>query len=379
MRFKDVQCVYCNKTFTENDDVVVCPQCGSPHHRECWKEKGECSNKELHAEDFCWEFPAELKPKLPQRNKENLSENAVYKFKNGESTVICPHCGSLNYGFDAVCMNCKKPLTDNRVSESNYDGENSADAPGDLSGEKLYEYYLRFGGLRPETKIDSVPACEYAAYIGNKSGRYIRKFAIIERFARKFSVSFWAFLFGPVWFFYRKMYKEGLIFLLTLLVLAGAQSYCSLTEPMKAYLNDSGDVIAETLKTAVEKNAFEQKDIDEANKKIEELAQIYDESEFSSTDKAKYICSTIIYYIYVSLSLVMALSADILYKKKIKKDIYAIRKKHKDKDTYLKALEEKGGVSIIGAVAGAIASFAVTVLSVLPSLLILADKIKDIR
>ncbi len=374
MRFKDVQCVYCNKIFTEADDVVVCPKCGSPHHRECWNEKGECVNSEKHAEDFSWDFPEGLKPKLPEIKRENNPAHTGYKFKNGESAVTCPHCGSLNYGFDAVCMQCKKPLYENTDKTDAAEGENINDAVLSLSGEALYNYYQKFGGLRPETKIDSVPAGEYAAYIGNKSGRYIRKFAIIERFNRKFSVSFWAFLFGPIWFFYRKLYKEGIIFLIAMLVLTGAQSYCTLTEPMKTYLNNSGEVIAAAYHEAAEQQAFSQEAFDEAQKKIDEFSKAYEESEFTGADKTKYTCAVVLSYINVTLSLVMAMSADILYKKKIKKDIYSIRKKHSDTAEYLKALENKGGVSVIGAVIGVAASFAVTIVSVLPSLIILADK-----
>lgn len=34
------------------DDVVTCPDCGTPHHRECYQELGKCANKNLHGTDF---------------------------------------------------------------------------------------------------------------------------------------------------------------------------------------------------------------------------------------------------------------------------------------------------------------------------------------
>lgn len=368
MRFKDVQCVYCDKIFTENDDVVVCPQCGSPHHRECWKENGCCKNEQLHEEGFEWKFPEHLKPVISLKREQPSSPEAAYKFKNGESAIACPHCGSLNYGFDAVCMQCKQPLNDNRIAPDD-------EATAQLSPEQRFEYYRQFGGLKPDTVIASVKAEDYAAYIGKNAGRYIRKFAVMERFGKRFSVSLCAFLFGPIWFFYRKLWKEGLLFLLSLLVLTGIGTYCSLTEPMKVYLNDYAEVFADTVTVMLETNTFEQKDMDEYNRKLTELAKAYESSEFSQTDKIKNTCSIVLSYASLALSFVMSLCADVLYKKKIKKDIAAMQKSYEnDEPSYKKALSAKGGVSVPGAVIGVVSAVAVTLVNFLPTVIALADK-----
>ena len=29
------KCISCGKEFTKDDDVVVCPECGTPYHRGC--------------------------------------------------------------------------------------------------------------------------------------------------------------------------------------------------------------------------------------------------------------------------------------------------------------------------------------------------------
>ncbi|MCL2087137.1 MAG: hypothetical protein FWH05_06040 [Oscillospiraceae bacterium] len=49
----------CNKEFAENDDIVVCPECGSPHHRACWFEKGHCANLARHGGGYVWKSPLE--------------------------------------------------------------------------------------------------------------------------------------------------------------------------------------------------------------------------------------------------------------------------------------------------------------------------------
>jgi predicted amidophosphoribosyltransferase len=48
MKFENQVCPVCNNVFKDDDDVVVCPDCGTPHHRDCYKALGECKNKSLH-------------------------------------------------------------------------------------------------------------------------------------------------------------------------------------------------------------------------------------------------------------------------------------------------------------------------------------------
>ena len=47
-------CPVCNIPFNKDDDIVVCPECGTPHHRGCWQAKNECANSPLHAQGFEW-------------------------------------------------------------------------------------------------------------------------------------------------------------------------------------------------------------------------------------------------------------------------------------------------------------------------------------
>jgi len=48
------KCLICNKEFTESDDIVVCPECGTPYHRSCYKEKKQCVNSALHKTGGSW-------------------------------------------------------------------------------------------------------------------------------------------------------------------------------------------------------------------------------------------------------------------------------------------------------------------------------------
>ncbi len=48
MKYSNYKCPVCKNQFTEDDDVVVCPECGTPHHRECYIQNGNCANAGKH-------------------------------------------------------------------------------------------------------------------------------------------------------------------------------------------------------------------------------------------------------------------------------------------------------------------------------------------
>ena len=52
MEFSEFQCPVCNKTFQDGDDVVVCPECGAPHHRECYEQNGHCFYEDTRMYNF---------------------------------------------------------------------------------------------------------------------------------------------------------------------------------------------------------------------------------------------------------------------------------------------------------------------------------------
>ena len=84
MKYKGEKCFYCNEVFNDNDDVVVCPKCGTPYHRECYKQAGSCINHHLHELGESWkgtvEQPAE--PAKPVINdNDNISNEQAEAFK----------------------------------------------------------------------------------------------------------------------------------------------------------------------------------------------------------------------------------------------------------------------------------------------------------
>lgn len=49
-RFEGKICPVCSGRFNDGDDIVVCPVCGTAHHRECYFKMGECAFELYHEE-----------------------------------------------------------------------------------------------------------------------------------------------------------------------------------------------------------------------------------------------------------------------------------------------------------------------------------------
>ena len=48
MSSQEKSCVLCHAYLFPEDDVVYCPECGAPHHRECYNSIGKCALSEFH-------------------------------------------------------------------------------------------------------------------------------------------------------------------------------------------------------------------------------------------------------------------------------------------------------------------------------------------
>lgn len=53
-RFDNKLCPVCRTRFVEKADVVVCPICGTPHHRACYLINNKCALEDLHAKGWSW-------------------------------------------------------------------------------------------------------------------------------------------------------------------------------------------------------------------------------------------------------------------------------------------------------------------------------------
>ena len=50
-------CEGCGRPLALTDDIVVCPDCGAPYHRECYEKLGRCIHTPAHGAGYDWKFP----------------------------------------------------------------------------------------------------------------------------------------------------------------------------------------------------------------------------------------------------------------------------------------------------------------------------------
>lgn len=174
MDFKsgEISCVRCKAYLFDEDDVVFCPVCGAPHHRECYNALGHCALEELHGteKEYSREIIEEKKQQIEEKKEEPRKETFNYA-KIGDFS-----------GFDFL------------------------------------------GGVPADYDLgDGVMADEAKSFVVSNTHRYIPKFAVLNK-KNKISWNWLAFLFPAGWFFSRKMYKGGILSAI-LTIMANCLSY----------------------------------------------------------------------------------------------------------------------------------------------------------
>ncbi len=160
-------CVLCHAYLFEEDDVVYCPVCGAPHHRECYNSIGHCALESTHG-----------------------TENQYDVLKEKEKTAS------------------KKQVAESEAKTNNYGDEYYT--PGDEIFENLPPVDF-LGGVPADYIIeDGVTAKEARNFVISNTQRYIPKFKQLSK-KNKSSWNFMAFFFPAEWLLSRKMYKRGII------------------------------------------------------------------------------------------------------------------------------------------------------------------------
>ena len=67
------KCPICKAYLFDNDDLVFCPECGAPHHRDCYAALGHCAYKDKHGTSEGYKKPE-------NKTSENNAENATTAF-----------------------------------------------------------------------------------------------------------------------------------------------------------------------------------------------------------------------------------------------------------------------------------------------------------
>ena len=200
-------CPICNKPFCETDDIVTCPVCGAPHHRECWKAEGHCHFEDTHGTDKQWSRETATTPK----------QNADIK------TGTCPHCGHENSVFAEYCSSCGRELHAEEWQS------NQPQTPPPPPYGTVYGEYRPFQAAEVFTHdnedFDGVTGRQLRIFTGRNTGYYLPRFLKFKNEGSSVSWNWAAFLLTPYWLWYRKQYLAGSLVLFFELLYAAVNAF----------------------------------------------------------------------------------------------------------------------------------------------------------
>lgn len=249
------KCISCKEVLKKDDDIVICPDCGSPYHRECYKSEGKCINTLLHEKGEEWEpevthrVHTPVSPivgeiatapitdvNTPEGDMAN-AESGVASYQEEYTNRYCQTCGSEVKADDTYCSKCGTRIGEStnqrRVCptcqlENNSDNVFCARCGTPLDMEKATSAQGGFFGspfagfqrIKPDSDIDGNTVEEYSNYIGGKFFSFIPKFLKFAKQGGKTSFNLWAFIFPHFYFFFRKMNGIGIAALITTILLS---------------------------------------------------------------------------------------------------------------------------------------------------------------
>lgn len=284
MDYTNEICKGCNQPIKEDDDIVVCPVCGTPQHRACWNENGDCANAYLHDEGFVWQKSQPAEPQEPPKAEEP-QPNTV------------PVIGRM-------------PAFEQLAQEA----------------QNLEAIFLKDQVAHKDEEIDGVSVADAGYYLQTGAHRYIRRL----RKGKKLGWNWGAFIFAPAWFFYRRLYKFGAIFL-ALVVSLNLFSYSFL---------EKIDIQMQEVYTVMEKYIAEEGSTAAAGEKLAENEEFMTAYAAMAKNMGIYLLITA-----VIPNAIAALIADSLVKKKMKQDIEAAKQAADDTQMQRSLIISKGGVA----------------------------------
>lgn len=333
-------CSVCGNAFNADDDIVVCPECATPHHRECWFQNGKCVNSEKHAEGFIWTAANENSVK-----KEATAETDHTETEYNENSVkICHVCGSENPEEAQHCGNCRALLN---VTQENQDVVNCSYCGAENNSKsmrcarcgapiiRVYHTdnpFIYNAGMHPDEPVAGVTANEVSFYTQGASKYYLRKFKKIDNNGITFNWA--AFFFAPYWFFYRKLYKAGiaalLVFVSISMLTVGLISPAF--EAYEKYVVTLDKISEDVIKRESKLTADEEKIIVEA------------QENFVNKSALPLMLSLVLLLLP---KIICALIADKLYYNKMKADLKLISEAVDDKDVKQIMIIKRGRASAV--------------------------------
>ena len=320
-KYKGIQCPYCHKEFEPTDEILICPDCGAPYHRDCVRQSGGCVLTDLHEKGESWQ------PPQPASDDRSDSER-IY---DGMAPLRCSRCGTINPSDRLFCEVCGNPL--NRQGGENDGTSNQTENSRQPFHQMAYNPYTTpFGGLSPDEEIDGVPVHDLAIYVGENTHYFLPKFKEFKT-SKKIATWNWpAFFLDFYYLIYRKMWGAGIIVLILSLILSAPSTLITL-ESMAMMVDENASILA-TLNI-------------DANKLV--------------------LLANFFSFLSLGLKLALATTVNRLYSDKVFRDVKKLRTEHGEEQDYSTRLSAKGGT---GKLAVIISVAATMILSMAASALI---------
>lgn len=175
------KCLICQEELKATEDIVVCPECGTPYHRECYRSAGKCVNEALHASGGSWqkERAAEIKQQRRDEKRAEEAEQAAER-ERGEGPQV--FYGEL---YDGVRLNPDAPCA----------------------------------GLDPSEECDGVTMGELSNFVAVNRLYYLPLFRLMKKTGKHTTLNLSSLLFPHLYFANRKMWAMTLLSIFLRLVL----------------------------------------------------------------------------------------------------------------------------------------------------------------
>lgn len=223
-KFLNKTCPVCRQKIKNSDEVVVCPECGTPHHKTCYFAENKCALQDLHGE-FEWHGA------LPDEDAPNPSEQGD-AYDSDANTIITVNGTEMNEEevknrlmdmINAKGMGVAVPPTEfeNEVDRQTYEEIKEMMLPALQfmnadANPIIFEAMIR-SMSNPKKGKDGISMRELVYFSSNSYFHFQKCFAncLLGKYKPSFNLS--AALLYPINQFYRKM--SGFATLLTLFIL----------------------------------------------------------------------------------------------------------------------------------------------------------------
>lgn len=340
MNYYGLPCPVCGEIMKNGDDIVVCPECATPHHRECWFKDGRCANHALHGDGFVW---SASKQKSEPKETTEIPENENPQNDNiTPDSVLCHICGSENPADALHCGSCGALFGETAEEEkkdcpfcgaSNPVNAVRCSGCGNFLSHNAESAFFKNIGIDESEKIGDYSSADYALYTQLNAKRYLPKFRKIKE--KKMTFNWAAFFLGPQWFLFRKMYKTGIILMV---VFASITMMCT--------------PLSNRLFAVIEELSVQMEIPIDSYSSIVRIINSLSEAQAADFWSAAAVPMIVLFAVSVAQALLCALLADRLYFKKINSDLKLIDETVENEGVRKIMIARRGSASFLAFIAG---------------------------